>query len=81
MKTQLHIGNICVVGLGPVHACSLVGGSVSVKPHSPRLAGPVGLLVLSLTPTQAPSILLPNLPQTFQAWPKGGCLNLTQKEK
>ena len=37
---------------------SLVGGSVSVSPHGPRLVGSVGLLVVSLT-LPAPSILLP----------------------
>lgn len=45
MKTQLPIGYICVGGLGPVFTCSLVGVSVSERPHGPRLVDSVGLLV------------------------------------
>jgi len=32
------------VYLGPVPACSLVGASVSVSPHGPRLVDSLGLL-------------------------------------
>jgi hypothetical protein len=36
--------------LSPAFAYSLVGGSVSVGPHRPRLVDSVGLFVVSLTP-------------------------------
>jgi hypothetical protein len=58
MKNKLHICDICVSSLGPAHAYSLVGGSVSVNPYGPKLVGPVGLLVVSLT-TLAPIFLSP----------------------
>jgi len=57
MKTKLHICYVCVRGLGPAHAYSLVGGSVSESSHGPRLVGSVGLPVVSMTPP-TPSILL-----------------------
>jgi hypothetical protein len=41
MKTKLHICYIYVGGLGPAHASSLVGGSVSVRPHGPKLCGSI----------------------------------------
>jgi len=50
MKIKLHICHVCVGGLGLVHACSLVGGSVSVSPHRSRLVDSLGLLVVSLIP-------------------------------
>ena len=49
MTTKLHICYICVGGLGPDNACSLVGASVSVGPHGPRLVYSVGLSIVSLT--------------------------------
>jgi hypothetical protein len=61
MKTKLYICCKCVGGLGPTHACSLVGGSVSVSPQGLRLLDSVGLLVMSLT-SPALSILSPTLP-------------------
>jgi hypothetical protein len=50
MKTKWHICYICVEGLGPAHACSLVGGSVSGSRRGSRLGDSVGLLVESLSP-------------------------------
>lgn len=50
MKTKLSISYICVGDLGPVNACSLVGGLVSVSPHGPQLVDSVGLLVEFLSP-------------------------------
>jgi hypothetical protein len=46
MKTKLHVCYTCVGGLDPALACSLVGGSVSVSHHGPRLVDSVGLLVI-----------------------------------
>jgi hypothetical protein len=60
MKTKLYICYKYVVGLHPVHACSLVGSLVSVSPHGPRLFDSVGL-VLFLTPP-AHTILFPTCP-------------------
>lgn len=37
MKTKEDICYICTGGLGPPHVCCLVGGSISVSPHRPRL--------------------------------------------
>ena len=62
MKTKLHSCYVCVWGLGPVHVCSLVGVSVSVRPYGSRLVDSVGLLVMSLT-RPAHSIFLSTLPQ------------------
>jgi hypothetical protein len=62
MKTKLHICYICIGGLGPSHAFSLVGGLISVRPYRPRLVGSVGLPVVSLTPP-ASSILPSTRPQ------------------
>jgi hypothetical protein len=56
MKIKLHISYICVGSIGPSHACSLIGGSVSVSPHGPRLVGSVDFLEVSLT-SWAPSVL------------------------
>jgi hypothetical protein len=41
---------ICIEDLGPANLCSLVGGSISVSSHGPRLVRSIGLLTLSLTP-------------------------------
>ena len=64
MKTKLHICYKCVWGgepsLGP--ACSLVGGSVFVSHHGPRLVDLVEFLLVSLT-TPVQSVLSPTLPQ------------------
>jgi hypothetical protein len=62
MKTKVLICYICVGGLGPAHACFLVGGSVSVSSYGPRLVDSVGLLDVSLTP-QSSSILSLTVPQ------------------
>ena len=67
MKSKLHICNIYIGGLGPVHACSLVGGSVSMSPKEPILFDFVGLLVMSLTPLDLSIIHPPTLPKTPQA--------------
>jgi len=56
MKTKLHI---CY--LGPVHAHSLVGGSVSESRRWSRLVDSVGLFVESLL-FSGPSVLPPTLP-------------------
>ena len=63
MKTKLYICEICVEGLGSVHAYSLGGGSVSVSHHGPTLVGSVGLLMVSLTTPLSASSILPTLPQ------------------
>jgi len=52
---------ICVRGLGPARACSLVCGSVSESPQGSRLVGSVGLPVEFLS-SSGPSILLQTLP-------------------
>ena len=62
MKTQLHICYICAEGLGPSHARSLVGSSVSVVPYGTRLVDSLGFLVVSMT-LLSPSVLLTILPQ------------------
>lgn len=51
---------MCVGGLGPAHACSLVGGSVSVSLHESWLVDFVGLVVFLTL-----SILSPILQQVF----------------
>jgi hypothetical protein len=62
---KLHICYKCVcMCVGPAPACSLVGHSVFVSPHGPRLVDYVGLLVVSLTPS-ALSILFHTLHQDF----------------
>lgn len=53
METKLHICYICSGDLGSAPASSLVGGSVSVSPHGPRLVDSVGLLVSLTTPVPA----------------------------
>jgi hypothetical protein len=73
MKTKLHICYKCVGGPSPVPAYSLVGGSVSVNLHGPRLVDSVGLLVESLSPP-APSIMSSTLPTAPQALPVGVCI-------
>ena len=50
MKTKLHTCHKCVRGLGSAPACSLLGGSVSMSPHRPRVVDSVGLFMVSLTP-------------------------------
>ena len=51
--------------LGPVPACSLVGGSVSVSTQEPRLIDSVGLLAMSLILMAClflfPTVILPEL--------------------
>jgi hypothetical protein len=47
MEAMLHIRYIYVEDLGPAHACSLVGGSVS-KPHGSRLVDSIDFLMVSL---------------------------------
>ena len=56
MKTKLYICYICAENLGQSYACSLVGGSVSVRPYRPRLVASVGFLMVSMT-LLAPMIL------------------------
>jgi hypothetical protein len=48
----------------PPPSCSLVGGSVSVSLHEPRLVDSVGLLVMCFT-SPAHSVLSPTLPQDY----------------
>jgi hypothetical protein len=43
-KTKMDIYYKCVGGLGPAPPCSLVGGSVSLRPHGPRLVDFCGVL-------------------------------------
>jgi hypothetical protein len=74
-KTELHICYKCVGLLGPFLACSLVGGSVSVSSHRPRVVASVGPLVVFLTPL-ASSILSPTLPQDFLRCSMFGCGSL-----
>ena len=57
MKTKLYIWYMGVGGL-PAQACSLVGGSVSVSPHGPRLVDSVGFLVAVLDPSSSPKLSL-----------------------
>ena len=69
LKTNLYICHTCIGGLGLSHACSLVGSSVSGNPHWPRLVGPLGFLMVSLT-LLAPSTLsfhLPSSPKILRA--------------
>jgi hypothetical protein len=58
MKTKLHICYVCmgVVGLGPVHVWSLVGGLVSGSRQESRLVESVSLPVESLS-FSGPAIL------------------------
>ena len=62
MKTKVHIYYKCVEGLGLATACFLIGSSVSVSLHGPRIVDYVGLLVVSLA-SLASSNLLPTLAQ------------------
>lgn len=50
MKTKLQNCYISTESLGESHACSLVGGSVSVSLYELRLVDSVGFLMVSLTP-------------------------------
>jgi len=59
--SQLHNCYICTEDLDPSHACSLVGGLVSVSPYGPRLVDSVGFLAMSLIP-----LALSNLPPCLQ---------------
>jgi hypothetical protein len=68
MKTKLQTCYICVESLGLSHACSLIGGSVSVSSYGPRLVDSVGLLVVPLTPL-APEIFPPLFHMIPQALP------------
>jgi hypothetical protein len=43
MQIQLHKCYICVEGLGTSQLCSLIGTSVSMNPHQPRLVDYVGV--------------------------------------
>ena len=61
LKTKLYVYYICVGGLGPVHAHSLVGGLVSGSLQEYRLIDPFGLPVEFLS-SLGPSILSPTLP-------------------
>jgi hypothetical protein len=61
METELHVCYIRAQGLGPVYACSLVGGSVSESSQGSRFVDSIGLTVEFLSPS-GPSIL----PQNFQ---------------
>ena len=45
MKTELHNCYIFTDGQGLSHACSLVGGSVSLSPYEPWLVGSVGCVL------------------------------------
>jgi hypothetical protein len=62
MKTMVSICYVCVRGLDLSHACSFVGGSVSVNPYVFMLVDAVGFPVLFLI-LLAHLILLPALPQ------------------
>jgi hypothetical protein len=55
MKTMLHLCYIYAGGLDPVHACFLVGGSVSGGSHGFRFTDSVGVPAWSLS--SGPSIL------------------------
>jgi hypothetical protein len=66
--TKPHICYKCVSDLGPDPACSLVGGSVTVSPHGPRISDLVDFLVVSFTPL-APSLLSRTLPRDSGALP------------
>lgn len=56
------MGYICVWGLGPVYAWSLVGALMSAGSPGPRLVGSIGFLVTLLKPL-GPSVLPVTLPQ------------------
>jgi hypothetical protein len=70
MKTKIHICCLYVGCLGPVYACSLVGGSISTDPHIPMLVSSIGILLVSLTPL-APSTLTPYSLQDSRTPPNG----------
>jgi hypothetical protein len=61
MNTKLLICYIWVGHLSRAHACSLLGGLVSVSPHGPILVASV-VLVVSLT-SEFPSVFPTALPQ------------------
>jgi hypothetical protein len=65
MKTKQLICCICAEGLSPVHALSLVGGSVSGNTKVSRLVDPVCLPVESLS-SSGPSILSLTLPLSLR---------------
>lgn len=75
MKSKLHIDYKWVGRLGPALTCSLVGGSVPVSTHGPRLVDSVGLLVMLLTPLTH-SVLSPTLSQdaSNSAWCLAVCV-------
>ena len=64
MEIKLHICYKWGGGLNAAPACSLVCGSVSVRPNGPMLVDSVYLLVVSLTPPVY-SVLSPTLQQDF----------------
>jgi Zn-finger protein len=45
MEAKLQDCYICVEGLCPFYACSLIGGSVSVSAQGPRFVDCIGFLV------------------------------------
>lgn len=47
MKTKPYICYICVGGLDPSPACSVVGSSVSMSPYKPGFIDSVGFLMVS----------------------------------
>lgn len=59
MNPKLHLSYICVEGLGPALACSLIGGLVSRSPQEYRLNDSKGLLMEFLSPLS--SLILPPL--------------------
>jgi hypothetical protein len=61
-------------GLGLADTCYLVGGSVSVSPHGPRLVDSIGLLVVSMTPSA--DLILPLFHKTPRGQPNVGCRSL-----
>jgi hypothetical protein len=58
METKLNNCYIYVEGLGPSHACSLVGGSVSLAPYGPTLVHSVDFLMVYLIPLAPPILYL-----------------------
>ena len=70
MKTKLCICYKCVRDLCPAPVCSLVGGTISVRPHGPRLVDSVGFLVVSL-PAPPGSFVSLALPQVFLGSARG----------
>lgn len=64
MKMKLYICYVCVAGLGPAHACSVYGISVSVNPYGPSVVDSVGcVLGLSVyfSPSSCSSTIYPEL--------------------